>query len=86
MNRVPAAGPVSHVTPDAPPFLILHGTDDTIVPFAQSERLVAVLRNAGRPVEYRPVTGGDHLWVGLTEEAVEDCFSATLDFSTRTTV
>jgi len=29
--------PISYVTAKAPPFLLLHGTDDTLVPFNQSE-------------------------------------------------
>jgi acetyl esterase/lipase len=29
--------PVSYITPKAPPFLLLHGTDDQTVPFMQSE-------------------------------------------------
>jgi len=82
-ERARAAGPVSRVTATAPPFLVPHGTADTIVPFAQGERLVRALRAAGGRVEFRPVEGGDHLWVGLPEEDVEHCFSATLDFAAR---
>jgi acetyl esterase/lipase len=40
-----AADPIAHVTSDAPPFLIVHGTDDLLVPAQQSidlhDRLVA---------------------------------------------
>ncbi|MCZ9339378.1 alpha/beta hydrolase, partial [Streptomyces sp. TRM76130] len=34
-----AASPVSHAGPDAPPFLLLHGADDCLVPARQSVRL-----------------------------------------------
>ena len=33
------ASPITHVTPDAPPFLLVHGTTDWLVPYAQSEQL-----------------------------------------------
>ncbi|MGC5038594.1 prolyl oligopeptidase family serine peptidase [Streptomyces sp. DT190] len=49
-----AAGPVTHVTADAPPFLILHGTDDSLVPPAQGEQLAAALRQAGARVARSP--------------------------------
>jgi acetyl esterase/lipase len=79
------ASPVGRVTANAPPFLLLHGTEDTIVPFAQSERLARALRDAGAQGELRPVEGADHLWAGLSEEAVEECFSTTLEFFARRT-
>ncbi|MFD5715009.1 alpha/beta hydrolase fold domain-containing protein [Streptomyces pharetrae] len=82
-ERARAASPVSRVTATAPPFLVQHGTADTIVPFAQGERLVRALREAGGRAEFRPVEGGGHLWVGLSDEEVENCFSATLDFASR---
>ncbi|SEE29664.1 Acetyl esterase/lipase [Streptomyces misionensis] len=82
-ERARDASPVAHVTADSPPFLILHGTGDAIVPFAQGERLAAALRRAGVPVDFRPVCGGDHLWVGVAEAGVERCFTATLEFAAR---
>ncbi|MEV5343345.1 alpha/beta hydrolase [Streptomyces sp. NPDC052676] len=82
-ERTRAASPVSRVTPGAPPFQVQHGTADSIVPFAQGERLADALRKAGGRVEFRPVEGGDHLWVGLPDAEVEDCFEATVDFASR---
>ena len=35
--------PISYITPHAPPFLLLHGTDDTTVPFEQSEMIYEAL-------------------------------------------
>ena len=37
------ASPITHVTPAAPPFLLVHGTADWLVPYAQSEQLHAAL-------------------------------------------
>ena len=41
------ASPVEYVSADDPPFLILHGAEDRVVPLDQSERLHAALRKAG---------------------------------------
>lgn len=78
-----AASPALRVTPGAPPFLLLHGTGDEFVPCAQSDRLATALRVAGVPVEQVKVPGGNHLWVGLTEEEVERCFTRTAEFVVR---
>jgi acetyl esterase/lipase len=79
------ASPVTHVSPDAPPFLILHGTDDALVPARQSVRLAEALQAAGHHPDLRLLTGGNHLWVGLSDEDVEDCYIRTLDFARRCT-
>jgi acetyl esterase/lipase len=41
-----AADPITHVTTDDPPFLIMHGTNDPLVPLSQSELLEAALKKA----------------------------------------
>ena len=55
-----SASPVSYVTPDDPPFLIIHGTADPLVPFDQSRRLHEALRRAGVEALFIPVTEGGH--------------------------
>ncbi|MFI2642000.1 alpha/beta hydrolase fold domain-containing protein [Streptomyces sp. NPDC018610] len=79
------ASPVTHVGPKAPPFLLLHGADDTLVPARQSVRLAEALGAAGHHPELRLLAGGDHLWAGLSEEDVEDCYARTVDFARRRT-
>lgn len=54
------ASPVTHVSNDSPPFLIVHGTADPVVPLAQAERLYQALKSAGRPVTFIKVEGGGH--------------------------
>ncbi|WP_299541356.1 alpha/beta hydrolase [uncultured Streptomyces sp.] len=75
-----AASPALRVTGGAPPFLVLHGADDSLVPVEQGRRLAAALRAQGVPVDFREIPGADHLWVGLTAEATADCFDASLAF------
>jgi acetyl esterase/lipase len=55
-----AVSPVHYVSRDNPPFLILHGTKDALVPFAQSEELAAALRQQGVPVLLQRFSGAGH--------------------------
>ncbi len=55
-----AASPVSHVTPDDPPFLIVHGDSDRTVPLDQSRRMDAALRKAGVKTELIVFPGAGH--------------------------
>jgi acetyl esterase/lipase len=59
-KRYREAAPVTHVTADDPPFLLIHGDGDRTVPYSQSEALQAALENAGVPVKLVRVPGGDH--------------------------
>jgi len=59
-ERVAATNPITYVSADDPPFLIIHGDQDSIVPFHQSELLYAALQQAGVDAELYAVTGGDH--------------------------
>jgi acetyl esterase len=52
--------PVTWVSPSAPPFLLIHGTADTLVPFDQSQELFDKLKEAGVRCEIYPVQGGHH--------------------------
>jgi acetyl esterase/lipase len=54
------ASPVTHVTKNSPPVLILHGRIDTTVDRAQSEELAGVLQHHGVPHEIVMVEGAGH--------------------------
>lgn len=56
--------PVNHVTAAAPPFLLIHGEADGLVPIQQSEALFAALQNAGVESELVRVPGADHVFLG----------------------
>lgn len=55
-----AASPVTHVTKDTPPVLILHGNLDTTVDRDQSHELARVLKQHGVPHELVMVEGAGH--------------------------
>jgi acetyl esterase/lipase len=54
--------PMHHVSKDKdiPPFLILHGTHDTLVPYAQSVQLEAALKAQNIPVWLQTLPGAGH--------------------------
>ena len=54
------ASPITHVTKDSPPTLILQGTIDDIVPMSQSDLLYAKLKELGVPVQYEKFDGYPH--------------------------
>lgn len=55
------ASPIDHVHSEAPPFLVVHGTHDSLVPPREAEVFVDALRRVSRnPVEYLPVIGAQH--------------------------
>lgn len=54
------ASPVTYVTPDDPPFLLLHGDSDKLVPIEQSQELLAALQAAGVPAELVTVKNAGH--------------------------
>jgi arylsulfatase A-like enzyme/dienelactone hydrolase len=55
-----AASGLFHVSPDDPPFLILHGDADPLVPLEQSRRLDAALRQAGVTSRFTVLAGAGH--------------------------
>ncbi len=66
-DRTREASPLTHVSADDAPFLIIHGTDDPAVPYNQSEQLDAALRAAGVPSQLVRVEGGGHGGFGNPE-------------------
>jgi acetyl esterase/lipase len=53
--------PIAHVGPQAPPFFVVHGGRDNLVPAEQARRFVAALREVSRePVLYAEIPGASH--------------------------
>jgi acetyl esterase/lipase len=76
------ASPITHVSPDAPPFLLLHGAADRFVPCVQSERLHRALEEAGVEVELDLYEDADHMWMG-SPDAAEKALARTIDVLRR---
>ncbi|MFG2328096.1 alpha/beta fold hydrolase [Streptomyces sp. NPDC048604] len=76
------ASPVTYAggtTP--PPFLLIHGTADTLLPYSQSEVLAEALLKAGGDVTLRPVEGADHIFLGTPD--VTPIVAESVDFIAR---
>ena len=54
------ASPISYVRPGLPPYLLIHGTQDDKVPFAQSLRFWEQMHAAGNACELIAIDGGAH--------------------------
>jgi acetyl esterase/lipase len=60
-DRYRDASPVHRVHPGAPPFFVVHGEADSLVPVDDARRFVARLRDVSRaPVLYAEMRGGQH--------------------------
>ena len=62
-NRLEIArfvAPLTHIRPELPPTLTIHGDADPTVPYEHAVRLHAALEDAGVPNELHTVAGGGH--------------------------
>jgi len=66
--------PLGHVSADAPPFLLIHGDSDALVPLSQSELLAQALSAAGVRNDVVVIEGADHCFFGA-----EDRIGSILD-------
>mgnify|MGYP001574400770 CR=1 FL=1 len=66
------ASPITYVTPDDPPFLLLHGEKDTVVPITQSESFEKALQAAGVEVEFVRVKEAAHSFSKATKGVATD--------------
>jgi dipeptidyl aminopeptidase/acylaminoacyl peptidase len=60
------------------PVLLIHGLDDTVVPYDQSQRMERALKKAGKEVRFVTLKGEDH-WLSRSETRLE-MLKATTDF------
>jgi dipeptidyl aminopeptidase/acylaminoacyl peptidase len=65
------ANPITYIDAHDPPFLLLHGDADQIVPHCQSEMLHTALLQAGVPSQYILVPGGKHVEGMMEDEYFE---------------
>ena len=73
------SSPITYVDRVASRVLILHGSEDTMVPPAQSLKLYEKLKSLGKDVEYHVIEGGGYLLQGREEDVIR----ITLDFLRR---
>ena len=59
-KRLAAISPIDHVDAVTVPVMLIHGHDDTIVPYGQSEEMAKALQRAGKSVEFVSLPHEDH--------------------------
>lgn len=74
-----AVSPVHHVSSDDPPFLILHGTKDAVVPYAQSEQFHAALKAKNVPALLQRFPGSGHGGPAFSKPAVNKLIQTFFD-------
>ncbi|HVV36678.1 MAG TPA: alpha/beta hydrolase [Acidimicrobiales bacterium] len=71
------ASTISHVGPHAPPFFVIHGTNDSLVPVAQARTFVGELRKEStQPVVYAELPGAQHAFDVLPSVRTHACAQA----------
>jgi acetyl esterase/lipase len=60
--------PITHVTADDPPTLIIHGDADQLVPIQQAEIIVAKLKEAGVEAKLVVKPGASHGWPDIVKD------------------
>jgi acetyl esterase/lipase len=78
-EKCDAVSPVHYVSKDNPPFLILHGDRDKLVPLAQSVELADLLAKAGIKVTLQRLPGAGHGGRAFEQPAVRGLTDAFFD-------
>lgn len=68
--------PINYISETTPPFLVIHGNADSVVPFCQSVYFSEKLKKAGKLYDFIEVENGEHGPVTFND----DTFKAMVDF------
>jgi len=72
--------PIRNVTPSWPPTLLIHGTQDTDVPYEQSELMAKQFKEKGVPSTLIPIEHGEHLFEGGDPQKIREAYQAMGEF------
>jgi len=73
-----AISPIEHVAAVTVPILLIHGRDDTVVPYEQSDVMLSALQRAGKSVTMVTLKHEDH-WLSRGDTRLQ-MLQATVDF------
>jgi acetyl esterase/lipase len=85
-HNVAEASPITHVTADDPPFLLIHGEQDTLVPYEQSQLMYDRLVQTNVPAQLIIVKNAGHSFVAPGDSAtptLSEINHIILDFLAR---
>ncbi len=77
-HALKAISPIDHLQGVTAPILLIHGRDDTVVPYEQSDVMLSALKRAGKPVEMVTLKHEDH-WLSSSETRLQ-MLEATVAF------
>jgi dipeptidyl aminopeptidase/acylaminoacyl peptidase len=80
-SELEAVSPAQQAARADAPVLLIHGRDDTVVPFEQSSVMARALERAGKPVELVTLAGEDH-WLSRENTRMQ-MLSSTVVFLER---
>jgi len=72
--------PIRNVTPDWPPTLLIHGTQDTDVPYEQSELMAKKFKEKGIPFSLISIEHGEHSFKGGDPQKIREAYQAIGEF------
>jgi acetyl esterase/lipase len=76
------ASPITYINENTPPFLLIHGVDDTGVPFSQSEAMYQALEEKKIPADLIGIKGAEHADIHFFQpeiiEMVQEFFDKNL--------
>jgi pimeloyl-ACP methyl ester carboxylesterase len=73
-----AISPIEHIGALTAPVLLIHGRDDTVVPYEQSEVMANALKRSGKSVEFVTLRNEDH-WLSRSDTRYQ-MLQATVTF------
>jgi dipeptidyl aminopeptidase/acylaminoacyl peptidase len=85
-HNVAQASPITYVTADDPPFLLIHGDQDTLVPYEQSQLMYDRLVQMNVPAQLVIVKNAGHSFVapnGSATPTLGEINQIMLDFLAR---
>ncbi len=72
--------PVKNVSTEYPPTLLIHGTEDTDVPYQQSVMMAEQFKKFGVDHEFISIAGGEHGLGGGDREKIDQAYQRSFDF------
>jgi len=76
--RLEEISPAMHIDRVNIPVLLIHGSNDVVVPFEQSEIMANALKRVGKPYRFVTLKGEDH-WLSRSETRMQ-MLQATVEF------
>ena len=78
-DKASRANPITYVSKDDPPFLIVHGDKDPTVPINQSQLLFEALKKAGASAHFHTIHNAGHGGPGFAGKNIDDMVASFFD-------